>query len=250
MSSRILVTGGTGTLGRVLVDRLRAAGADAVALSRRPGRDRMVGDLRSGSGVPIAVRDAEVIVHAATGFRGDAALTGTLIQAARRTGRDPHLVYVSIVGVDRMPLPYYREKLAAEELVERSGLPWTIQRATQFHDLIAASLRALSRSPVLPVLSGTRFQPVDVRDVTDRLIEVCRSPAAHRMPDFGGPEIRSMDDLARCWLAATHRRRSVGAVRLPGALARALRDSHNVTPEHADGRITFDEYLAERTGTR
>ncbi len=248
MSASVLVTGGTGTLGRALVDRLRAAGTEPMVLSRRSGPGRIVGDLRSGAGVTVAVRQADVIVHAATSSRGDSDLTRTLLEAARRTGRDPHLVFVSIVGIDRIPLPYYREKLRAEALVMGSGLPWTIQRATQFHDLIGGLVRTLSRSPVVPVLSGIRFQPIDVRDVADRLIELCRSPADRRAPDLGGPEVRSMQDLAGVWLSARRMRRAMVTVRPRGAVARAFQDGLNLTPERSDGRITFDEFLAEHIG--
>lgn len=246
MDGPILVTGGTGTLGRVLVQRLAAAGLQPRVLSRQPGPDRIVGDLKSGEGIDTAVRDAAVIVHCATGQRGDTAITRTLIDATRKSGQEPHLLYISIVGIDRVPLGYYREKLAAERLIETSGLPWTIQRATQFHDLLARALRALSRSPVLPVPAGTSFQPVDVRDVADRLVQIVTDAPAGRAPDLGGPQVRPAGDLARAWLTATGRRRAVLPVRLPGSIGRGYRQGGHLTPEHADGEITFEQYLADR----
>jgi uncharacterized protein YbjT (DUF2867 family) len=247
MDEAILVTGATGTLGRAVVDRLRQAGAEPRVLSRHAGPGRVVGDLRTGAGIDDAVRGAHVIVHAATGPRGDPVMARTLIDAARRGGADPHLIYVSIVGIDRIPLGYYRQKLAVERLVEASGLPWTIQRATQFHDLLAAMFGALSRSPIVPVLTRTRFQPVDVRDVAARLEQLADHEPAGRVPDLGGPQVRPMDDLAHTWLAATGRRRAVLPVPLPGSLGRAFRRGWNLTPERADGRITFEEYLSGRT---
>jgi len=155
MDGPILVTGGTGTLGRASVERLRAVGRQLRVLSRHAGPGRCVGDLTSDVGIDDAVRGATAIVHCATGPRGDTALTRTLIDAARRSGNHPHLLYISIVGIDRVPLGYYREKLAVERLVEGAGLPWTIQRSTQFHDLLDRLFRALSHSPVLPVPAGT-----------------------------------------------------------------------------------------------
>lgn len=110
-----------------------------------------------------------------------------------------------------------------ERLVEKSGLPWTIQRVTQFHDLLARLFGALARSPVLPVPAGTSVQPVDVHDVADRLVHLTAGSAAGRAPDLGGPQIRPMADLARVWLAAMGRRRAVLSVRLPGAAARGYR---------------------------
>ncbi|WP_246394504.1 SDR family oxidoreductase, partial [Pseudonocardia pini] len=166
-----LVTGGTGTLGRVLVEQLRAAGTPVRVLSRHAGEGRVVGDLATGSGIREAVRGSDVIVHCATG-RKDSAAARTLVDAALAEGR-PHVVYVSIVGIDRIPLGYYREKLEVERLLTASGLPVTILRATQFHQLVATMLSALGKVPgVLPVPRGIAFQPVAVADVAARLVEL------------------------------------------------------------------------------
>jgi uncharacterized protein YbjT (DUF2867 family) len=123
---------------------------------------------------------------------------------------------------------------------------WTVLRATQFHDLLATLLGVLGRSPVLPVLAGAHFQPVDVRDVAERLAALAVGAPAGRAPDLAGPQVRSMADLARAWASATGRRRAVLPVPLPGRLARAVRDGGLLAPGHADGRITFEEFLAAR----
>jgi uncharacterized protein YbjT (DUF2867 family) len=237
-----LVTGGTGTLGRVLVERLRATGTPTRVLSRRPGEGHRVGDLATGEGIDAAVRGCAVVVHCATG-RKDAETSARLVDAAVRNGA-PHVVYVSIVGIDRIPLGYYRQKLAVERLLADSGLPHTILRATQFHDLVAAMLGVLGRVPgVLPVPRGVAFQPVDVRDVADRLVALAAGEPAGRVADLGGPEVRAFDDLARTWLEARGRRRRVVTFGAPGRLAAAARSGANLVPEHADGRITFEQYL-------
>jgi uncharacterized protein YbjT (DUF2867 family) len=244
MDEPILVTGGTGTLGRVLVERLRAGGATPRVLSRKPGEGRVVGDLASGDGIDAALADARTILHLASSPKGDAAAAATLIDAARRAGTEPQLIYISIVGIDRVPLPYYRAKLEVEGLVEASGLPWTILRATQFPDLLVSLFGRFSRSPVLPVATGVAFQPVDAHDVAERLVELAAGPPKGRAPDMGGPEILPMEELARRWLAATSRRRPVLPVPIPGVIGKALRAGANLTPEHADGRLTFEQYLA------
>ncbi|MCE3555242.1 NAD(P)H-binding protein [Pseudonocardia sp. RS11V-5] len=237
-----LVTGGTGTLGRVLVERLREDGRPARVLSRRPGDGHVVGDLATGEGIDAAVRGCDVVVHCATG-RKDVETSARLVEAVRRNG-SPHLVYVSIVGIDRIPFGYYRQKLAVERLLADSGLPHTILRATQFHDLVVAMLGALGRVPgVLAVPRGVAFQPVDVRDVAGRLAALAAGPPAGRVADLGGPEVRAFDDLARAWLAADGRRRRVVTLPVPGRLAAAVRGGANLAPEHAAGRITFEQYL-------
>lgn len=239
----ILVTGGTGTLGRALVDRLRRDGLTPRVLSRNAGPARVVGDLRTGAGIDDAVRGADVIVHCATAPRGDADTTRTLLDAAVRAGSS-HLLYVSIVGIERVPLGYYRTKIATERVVTEGPLPWTILRATQFHDLLVTMFAAGARTGVLPVLAATPFQPVDVTDVAGRLAELAVAPAAGRVTDLGGPQVRDMADLGGAWLAATGKRRRVVGLRLPGAIARGYRSGAHTTAAHADGVVTFEQFLA------
>ena len=241
----VLVTGGTGTLGRALVPLLD----DPRVLSRRDGPGRAVGDLDTGAGLDAAVAGASVVVHLASRPRGDSAATARLVDAARRAGT-PHLVHVSIVGADRIPLPYYREKVRSERLVEESGLPWTILRATQFHDLLAGLFAAAARAGALPVLAGTSFQPIAVDDVAARLAALAAGPPQGRAADLGGPEVRTMADLARAWSAATGRRRPVLPLRLPGAIARGYRSGAHLAPAHAEGVVTFEQYLAASQGAR
>ncbi|MGW1373868.1 SDR family oxidoreductase [Streptomyces sp. NPDC002446] len=251
----ILVTGGTGTLGQPLIDRLLDDGHDVRSLSRRPhtGTERprlrsYAVDLRDGTGLAAALADVEVVVHCATApSGGDAEATGRLIEAARSAGVR-HLVYISIVGVDRVPLGYYRTKLAVERLIEDSGIGWTVLRTTQFHELVLRVIKAGARSPVLPLPTGVRVQPVEVREVADRLADLAAGDPAGRVPDMGGPEVLTVRELARATLAAGGRRRLLLPLPLPGAFAAALRRGGNLTPEHADGRRTYAEFLAERAG--
>ena len=244
MTGPVLVTGATGTLGRALVARLRAQGHEPRVLSRRPGPGVHVGDLESGAGVAEAVRGVDVVVHAATRFGHDVAQATTLLDALHAAGR-AHLVFVSIVGADVVPLGYYRDKVRVEQLVAGSGLPWTVLRATQFHDLLATLFARLGRrTPVLPVLAGARFQPVDVDDVADRLAGLVAGPPARGTVALAGPRVETMADLARTWAAATGRRRVVLPMPLPGRFAAALRAGGLTDPAHAGGVTTFADHLA------
>lgn len=252
MDKPILVTGGTGTLGRPLVARLLADGVPVRVMSRRPRRaddDRpyewAVCDLVHGTGLDTALRDVRAVVHCATNARDDVAATRRLAAAARRAGV-PHLVYVSIVGIETIPLPYYRSKLEAERIVRDSGVPWTILRTTQFHDLVAKLTTVQRRLPVVLTLSGVRFQPIEVTEVAERLAELVRSAPAGRVPDMAGPEVRDARDLAAATLRAAGLRRRVVPVKPPGRIMRALRAGGNLAPDRAVGTGTFEEYLAAR----
>jgi len=241
---RILVTGGTGQLGSAVVTALKTAGEQVRVLSRRRTPEYATGNLRTGRGIDTAVAGADVIVHCATDFRRETQLARRLVEAARWAGTE-HLVYVSIVGVDRIPLGYYQHKYEAERLIADSGLPYTILRATQFHALVRTLFAGASRLPVVPV-PKIRFQPVDVRDVASRLATLAVGDPVGRADDFGGPEVLDAADLARAVFTASGRERRVLPVRLPGAVFRGYAEGGNLTPEHADGKITFAEYLAEQ----
>jgi uncharacterized protein YbjT (DUF2867 family) len=240
----ILVTGGTGTLGRHVGGALTAAGHEVRVLSRHA--EPYAVDLRAGGPVlDRAMSGADVVVHCASSPRGgDDKAAAVLVDAARRAGV-PHLLYISIVGVDRVPLGYYRTKLAVERIVEESGLGWTILRATQFHDLVRTWLSAAARLPVMLLPAGVSDQPVEVTEVADRLAELALAGPAGRVPDMGGPEVRTFEDLARVYLRAEGRSRRIVPVRLAGRTYRAFREGLHLAPEEAVGRGTFEEFLAK-----
>ena len=295
-TGRLLVTGGTGTLGRIVVGQAQAAGTAVRILSRRPspaaagpdraGRDRpgqdrvepdrvepdrpgqdprrveqdraepgrqlvepewATADLTTGAGLAAALDRVTTIVHCASdpGTPGADLKAAEQLLAAARDER-PHLVYISIVGIDRVPLRYYREKLAVERLIEDSDIPWTILRATQFHDLVLALLQRIVRLPVVPVPAGTSVQPVDAAEVAAHLLRLAKGAPAGRAADLGGPEIRTVVDLARSYLRHAGRRRPVLPVRLPGALARAYREGGLLAPDRAGGGTTWEQFLAAR----
>jgi uncharacterized protein YbjT (DUF2867 family) len=259
MTPLILVTGGTGTLGKLVVPRLREAGARVRVLSRQvreaDGDVEFVrGDLDTGAGIEAAVAGAEIIVHCAGAQKGDGDKARALVRAASGAGT-PYLVNISVVGADRVPqagrldramFGYFGSKLDAEQVVAGSGLPWTTLRATQFHDLWLTVARALARLPAIPVASGVRFQPVDAGEVAARLAELALSPPAGLAPDMAGPRIYPMADLVRSYLRAAGKRRPLLPMRLPGQAAAAVRAGANLSTERATGLLTWEAFLAAR----
>jgi uncharacterized protein YbjT (DUF2867 family) len=260
MSSLILVTGGTGTLGRLVVRRLRDAGSNVRVLSRRShksgdGIEFVTGDLATGEGIEPAVEGVAAIVHLAGSTKGDEDKARNLVQAASRVGA-PHLVYISVVGAERVPVVsrvdramfgYFASKRAAEKVVEDSGLPWTTLRATQFHDLLLVVAQQMAKLPVIPVPAGFRFQPVDTGEVAARLVELTFGKPSGLVPDMGGPRVYGMAELLRGYLRASkRRRRPIVPLWLPGKAARVFRDGANLAPERAVGHRSWEEFLADR----
>lgn len=249
----VLVTGGTGALGRQVVPLLVERRARVRILSRSArrieGAEVIKGDMVTGEGLAEAVRDIEALVHCASDPRqasGDIEGTSRLLEAAKGAGC-PHVVYISIVGVDRIPLGYYRTKLAVERLLGDCGLPWTILRATQFHDLVLQVVAALAKPPVMVVPRGMAVQPVDTHELARRLVSLALGePAGRRVPDFGGPRVWSVEEAARAYLAAAGLRRGLVSVPLPGKTARAFRAGGNLLRDGETGSRTFTEFLAQR----
>ena len=256
----ILVTGGTGTLGRLVVARLREAGRHVRVLSRGAhegeGIEFVTGDLATGEGVEAAVHGVEIIVHCAGSAKGDEDKARHLVRAAS-AARIRHLVYISVVGADRIPMAgavdramfgYFGSKLAAERLIAESGIPWTTLRATQFFDLSLLTAQAMAKLPMIPIPAGFSFQPIDADEVASRLVELALGAPAGLVPAIGGPRVYDWAELIRGYLRAAGKGRPIIRVPLPGKAAAAIRAGANLAPDRAVGRRTWEDFLTARVG--
>jgi len=256
--SRVLITGGTGVLGSEVARRLAQAGYAARVLSRRaapaegPPTEWARAQIETGEGLAEAVAGVDVVVHCASSpFRRtrevDVEGTRRLLEAAKAAGVS-HFLYISIVGIDRIPLAYYKLKLAAERLIEESGVPYSILRAPQFFTLMDELLRNLLRFLVGLYPAGFKFQPIDPGEVAERMVEAVEAGPGGRLPDIAGPEVRTAGELARAWLKARGKRRLLVPLPLFGRIAGGYRAGHNCASESKYGRITWEEWLGRRYG--
>lgn len=265
----VLVTGATGTLGRQIVTDLAARHFRARMLRHDdqtptlPGVEAVVGDLATGAGLRDAVAGVDVIIHAATSFQHmqtvDVDGTQRLLQAAAAqasgamTSRAAHVVYISIVGVDRTQFPYYVAKHTAETLVQQSGLPWSILRATPFHsyaEYIIQSLGADTQSAVT-VPSGVRLQTIDSSEVADRLVAIAELGALGHVAEMGGPETLMLEAMTETYLRARGSASTVRAAEMrvdptTDAMFDMFRSGVVLTPEHAVGITTWETYLRQK----
>ena len=245
----ILVTGGTGTLGRPTVERLRASGHDVRVLSRKPAPDRVTGDVTTGEGLAGAMRGVDTVLHLATsGGRKDPQQTQHVVDAARAAGVS-HLVFISIVGVDANPFPYYRAKFESERVIERSGIPFTILRATQFHSLVATVVDVQRKLPFVLTVDISD-QPIAVDEVAARLAEIAEAGPSGRVADIGGPEQLPLRTLMETWLAANGSSKRVVTLGLWGKSMRAFKSGVHMTPLPGYGRETFATFAAREAELR
>jgi uncharacterized protein YbjT (DUF2867 family) len=256
---RVLVTGGAGGLGSEVVPRVRARGHDVRIGSHRPappdlpaGIEWAQGDLLTGAGLAESAAGVEAIVHAATSpfrktWEADVEGTQRLLEAAKAAGV-AHFYYISIVGVDRMTLAYYKAKYAAEQAVEAAGVPYTILRATQFHSLLDAFLKTVfRRGPFLILPRAAKFQLIDAGEVAQHMAETLDAGPAGRLPDIGGPEVLTAGEIYGAWRRASGEKAIVVPVPALGPMS-AFAKGLNTCPENRFGKITWAEWLKKTYG--
>lgn len=247
---RIAVAGGTGTVGRYVVERARERGHQVDVLSRSEGVD-LAGsqplDL-SGVGVIIDVTSKET-ASAAKSTKFFTSVTRKLLAAGGAADVD-HYLLLSIVGIDQASHGYYAGKIKQEQQVSESDVPWTILRATQFHELAGQIFTRMKAGPV-SVVPAMQSQPVAANEVAVRLVDLAEAGPSQRVPDLAGPRVERMAKLSRRWAEATGAKGKVIELPLPGSFGRAMRNGTLLPQRGSDlGKQTFDEWLqhAPRTG--
>jgi uncharacterized protein YbjT (DUF2867 family) len=247
---RIAIVGGTGTLGGHVVTELRSRGHEVRVLSRSAPEYRV--DLLTGAGLGPALEGCDAVVDASNNAsrRAAAVLVGgtrRLLDAEQAAGVRHH-VCVSIVGCDQLPMGYYAVKTDQEHLVEQGPVPWTIVRATQFHELIAKILGAAARWRALPAPPAL-LQPVACAEVARYVADIAEQPARGAGTSIAGPEVTELRTLARTWRSVTGRRLALIPVRVPGRIGRALRSGALTTGEaEMSGRVSFAAWLETEAG--
>jgi uncharacterized protein YbjT (DUF2867 family) len=246
----VAVVGGTGTLGALVVAKLSARGAMVRALSRRAeavpaGVEHRRCDLTSGEGLAEALAGAEVVIDAANSTKTaeETLVEGTrrLLEAGAAAGVGHHLA-ISIVGIDRVSMSYYRTKLAQEAAIEAGPLPWTILRATQFHQLLDDGFTALARYGVRPT-GPAKLAPIEPSHVAARLADAALAAPAGRLPDLGGPRVQTLGELGRTWASARSKRRLPVHIPAWGKLGKGLAAGALCVPDASGPGEDFEEWL-------
>jgi uncharacterized protein YbjT (DUF2867 family) len=244
---RIAVVGGTGTVGRHIASALALQGEDVRVLSRHTEHPV---DLTTGAGLEEALAGCQVVIDASNGpasAKARAVLVDgsrRLLEAGTRAGVKHH-VCLSIVGIDHVPMAYYRVKVEQESVVEAADLPWTIVRATQFHDLLGGMLGAAGRWRILPA-TRARFQPVDTREVAEAVVAAALVEPLRGRRTVAGPEVHDLRALARMWRETTGRRAILVPMAVPGKLARALNEGRLTCADpDVRGTRTFAAWLKD-----
>lgn len=244
---KIAIVGGTGMLGSQVEKELHSRGHEVRILSRSSPEYRI--DLITGEGLNRALQGCDVVIDAsnATSNAEEVLVNGTLrLLAAEQEAGVGHHVCVSIVGCEKMPVGYLRAKAGQERAVEEGEVPWSIVRATQFHEYMAAMFAMLARWGILPI-PRARVQTVAVAEVARAVAEAAVSAPSRARIEVAGPEVVDALDLARVWRSITGKRSLMFRLPLPGKFGRILRDGA-MTSKHSDirGKVRFADCLKAR----
>jgi len=254
MKPKFLVTGGTGLLGKEIVNQLIFAGKDVAILTTQATPDVSVkatffnGDLITGKGLSSAVAGKDVIIHCASNPQNfeqtDILGTKNLLNAINKS-QPPHLVYISIVGVDRSNYPYYEAKRCVEDLISLSGIPFTILRTTQFHPFVYKLIEGFldTSKNILEIPEGMKFQSVSLGEVASKLISVAENVPSGLLPDYGGPEIMSFETMCQIYLDVFKRPILLQKAPLKGPRVELFRSGVNTCSNNAFGEITWATFV-------
>jgi uncharacterized protein YbjT (DUF2867 family) len=250
---KIVVIGGSGLIGSKLVNILRQSGHDVLAASRATGVNTLTGE-----GLAAALTGADVVVDVANSpsFEDKAVMdffetAGRNIHVAETAARVGHHVALSVVGTDRLlDSGYFRAKMAQENLIKASKIPYTIVRATQFFEF-AGAIVEFSVDGQTVRLPPAKMQPIAADDVAAILADVAVAKPLNATIDIAGPEPIRMDDLARQFLGANGDPRTVTTDANAGYYGTQVNDQ-SLTPTGPArlGKIRFSQWLTRAVPSR
>ncbi|MEH7118338.1 SDR family oxidoreductase [Neobacillus vireti] len=251
---RILVTGSTGQLGSTLLKQLNGSDYQVKLTSRRKPEgiehfEWVYSDLLTGEGIEEAIKDVEVIIHAATSPIKNSKIVEVsgFKEFLKKLHHIKHFIYPSIVGIDEIPFQYYQQKYEAEDLLKNSPIPHTIVRATQFHHFIENLFlsKPLFNRYIVP--GNIKFQSVDVSEFANHLIGLVEKDPQGRADDFAGPDIMTLREMAELKISINNEPNKVISISLPGKLYKSFTAGKNTNPIRKMGNISFEEYLLNKT---
>jgi uncharacterized protein YbjT (DUF2867 family) len=264
---RILVSGGTGSLGSAVVSVLKDTENRVRVLSRKSAASNtdssvewVQGDIATGVGLTEALAEVDIVVNC-TGNAQDVYETDVLgvkrLAEMSKAGGIKHFFHISIVGIEHIDLNYYRHKISAEKAVMETGIPYSIQRVTQFHsllDFILSKMQSTSQGYELPLARDAQFQVIDTHDVAQYILPLLLAEPAEKLPDIGGLEILSVEELARIYLIeqGITNPTFIAAEQsfFPPAAVEGFRQGRNTAPYNRYGTITWADYVRGKFQSR
>lgn len=250
---KIWITGGTGKVGSVVIPRLLEQGNEVYVLTTQPNPklpsavNIYSGDLTNASTLQKAFSNADMIIHCASNFLDpenvDVKGSRNMLSVIPKEKLE-HLIYISIVGVDKSQYPYYKAKFEVEQMIMKSGVPFTNLRATQFHHFVLHRIIKQFDSNtdnVLQLPENFMFQSVDISDVAEKIIELVGKTPQNKTESIGGPEVLSLEKMTQDYLNFLGRKDKIELVQ-PEAF-KIFQTGINLCPDKIYGKVTWAKYL-------
>ena len=251
----VLITGGTGTLGQEISRQLLEKGYAVNILSSKdkPEIDFFTniiqGDLTDSASLKEAIESSDIIIHCASNPRNaqvvDIEGTKNLL-ALLDSNKCKHFIYISISGVDKSDYPYYQTKYAVEKLIEATGLPYSILRATQFHDLVLYRIIQVFDQGIgkpIQIPANMKFQSIDKTDVAASIIKLASKQPTYTVTTIGGPEVLTLEFMIQTYFTQLDRNEEIEYIEPSMAFHQVFTSGINLCPENAVDGVTWAEYL-------
>lgn len=251
----VLITGGTGTLGQELSKQLLEKGyvVNILTSNKNPEigyfSNIIQGDLTDPASLTKAMEGSEIIIHCASSPRNaqvvDIEGTKNLLHQIDKA-KCQHFIYVSIAGVNKSDYPYYQAKYTVEKLIQQSGIPYSILRATQFHDLVLYRIiQAFDKGMGKPIQipANMRFQSIDKTDVASAITDLVMNQPEYAVTTIGGPQVLSLEDMIQTYFAQSGRNDEIEYIEPSLAFHQVFTTGINLYPENALEGITWKEFL-------
>ncbi|MBP0904251.1 SDR family oxidoreductase [Mariniflexile gromovii] len=253
----IVLTGGTGNLGQKMVKLLIDKKYNPTVLTSKNNMNKIndvhtvVADITNKDSLKDLFNDTDLIIHCASNPRNsdevDVKGTQNILQSINLL-KPPHLIYISIVGVDKSDWPYYQNKHKVERLIKDSGIPYTIFRITQFHDFVLHRIvKTLDTNPtgIFKLPKNMRFQSIDTNEAAKCIVETINDIKSlkHTTLNIGGPEILSIKDMAKTYLKECKRNEIIEEFDSENPFYKIFTTGINICPENKNGSIHWETYL-------
>lgn len=247
---KIVIIGGTGLIGSKLADKLRTLGHEVNAASPASGVNTITGE-----GLAEALSGTEVVVDVANSpsFEDKAVMeffetSGRNLLAAEAVAGVKHHIALSVVGTDRLQESgYFRAKQAQENLIKKSGIPYTIVHSTQFFEFLGSIVAAAAKGEQIPI-SPAEIQPIASDDVATAMARVTLAEPANTILEIAGPELFSLAELVARYLQKTEDPRTIKVDVHARYFGAELQNKTLVPGDGARlGTITFEAWFNNRS---
>lgn len=253
--SEILITGGTGTLGMEIVRQLLTKKCQVTILSTKNNPELPIGvrtlkaDLTDKNSLDNVFKDYQIIIHCASNpldsENVDIKGTMNLLQSINHKV-SPHIVYISIVGIDKSSHTYYHNKYEVEKMIEKSRFPWTIIRITQFHDFVLHRIINSLDNDVdstFKVPKKMTFQSIATKDAAEIISDVVANDPKYSIITLGGPEVLDIKEMVKAYLDAASRSDKIEESVTDNSFYKIFTTGINLCPEKSVGNIKWKDYI-------